>query len=436
VSLMKRKIYEDLLKWKNTESKIPLMVVGARQIGKTYIINEFCKKEFKKYIYINLLETPEIVSIFSRDINIMEKFKRMEIFLDTKIDIENTVIFFDEVQESEDIISALKFFCESEEKFKIICAGSLLGVKINRFKKSFPVGKVRILNMASMDFEEFLMANENFMLIDEIYNSYNKMMPIDNVLHNKLIELYKMYLCVGGMPEAVKDIINKKMNILEFNKNIASDIIISYLNDMNKYVVSNAESIKIEAIYKSIPTQLSNPSNKFQYSKLNKNARSRDYIEPLNWLISSSMIYKSNLIKNIQIPLKGFIDEKCFKLYLSDVGLLTSLLGVKYNDIILDNLEIYKGIITENYVATQFVSNKNDLYYWSSSNKAEIDFLLYNDDGIIPVEVKANKNIKSKSLNMYIEKFKPKYSIRISNKNFGFENGIKSVPLYATFCIK
>lgn len=433
---MKRKIYEDLLKWKNTESKIPLMVVGARQIGKTYIINEFCKKEFKKYIYINLLETPEIVSIFSRDINIMEKFKRMEIFLDTKIDIENTVIFFDEVQESEDIISALKFFCESEEKFKIICAGSLLGVKINRFKKSFPVGKVRILNMASMDFEEFLMANENFMLIDEIYNSYNKMMPIDNVLHNKLIELYKMYLCVGGMPEAVKDIINKKMNILEFNKNIASDIIISYLNDMNKYVVSNAESIKIEAIYKSIPTQLSNPSNKFQYSKLNKNARSRDYIEPLNWLISSSMIYKSNLIKNIQIPLKGFIDENCFKLYLSDVGLLTSLLGVKYNDIILDNLEIYKGIITENYVATQFVSNKNDLYYWSSSNKAEIDFLLYNDDGIIPVEVKANKNIKSKSLNIYIEKFKPKYSIRISNKNFGFENGIKSVPLYATFCIK
>lgn len=433
---MKRKIYEDLLKWKNTESKIPLMVVGARQIGKTYIINEFCKKEFKKYIYINLLETPEIVSIFSRDINVMEKFKRMEIFLDTKIDIENTVIFFDEVQESEDIISALKFFCESEEKFKIICAGSLLGVKINRFKKSFPVGKVRILNMASMDFEEFLMANENFMLIDEIYNSYNKMMPMDNVLHNKLIELYKMYLCVGGMPEAVKDIINKKMNILEFNKNIASDIIISYLNDMNKYVVSNAESIKIEAIYKSIPTQLSNPSNKFQYSKLNKNARSRDYIEPLNWLISSSMIYKSNLIKNIQIPLKGFIDENCFKLYLSDVGLLTSLLGVKYNDIILDNLEIYKGIITENYVATQFVSNKNDLYYWSSSNKAEIDFLLYNDDGIIPVEVKANKNIKSKSLNMYIEKFKPKYSIRISNKNFGFENGIKSVPLYATFCIK
>ncbi len=207
-------------------------------------------------------------------------------------------------------------------------------------------------------------------------------------------------------------------------------------NDMNKYVVSNAEPIKIEAIYKSILPQLSNPSNKFQYSKLNKNARSRDYIEPLNWLISSSMRYKSNLVKNIQIPLKGFIDENYFKLYLSDVGLLTSLLGVKYNDIILNNLEIYKGIITENYVATQFVSNKNDLYYWSSSNKAKIDFILYNDDGIIPVEVNANKNIKSKSLNMYIEKFKPKYSIRISNKNFGFENGIKSVPLYATFCIK
>lgn len=433
---MKRKIYEDLLKWKNTEIKTPLMVVGARQIGKTYIINEFCKKEFKKYIYINLLETPEIVKIFSENINVIEKFKRMQIFLDIQIDIENTIIFFDEIQESEDIISSLKFFCESSENFKIICAGSLLGVKINRFKKSFPVGKVRILNMAPMNFEEFLMANGNLMLIDEIYNSYNKMIPIDNVLHNKLIELYKLYLCVGGMPEAVKDIINKNMNILEFNKNIVSDIITSYLNDMNKYVISSAESVKIEAIYKSIPTQLSNPSNKFQYSKLNKNARSRDYIEPLNWLISSSMIYKSDLVKNIEIPLKGFVDETCFKLYLSDVGLLTSLLDVKYNDIILENLEIYKGIITENYVATQFISNKNNLYYWCSLNKAEIDFLLYNEDGIIPVEVKSNKNIKSKSLNVYIEKFKPKYSIRISNRNFGFENGIKSIPLYATFCIK
>lgn len=433
---MKRKIYEELLKWKKTEINLPLMVIGSRQIGKTYIINEFCKKEFKNYIYINLLETPEIVKIFSEDINIMDKFKRMQIYLNVQIDIENTIIFFDEVQESEDIISSLKFFCESNENFKIICAGSLLGVKINRFKKSFPVGKVRILNMVPMDFEEFLMATKNYMLIDEIYNSYNKMIPIDNVLHNKLIELYKLYLCVGGMPEAVKDIIKKDMNILEFNKNIVSDIITSYLNDMNKYVISKAESLKIESIYKSIPTQLSNPSNKFQYSKISKYARSRDYTNPLSWLISSSMIYKSDLVKNIEIPLKGFVDDSCFKLYLSDVGILTSLLDIKYNDIILDHLEIYKGIITENYVATQLVSNNNNLYYWCSSNKAEIDFLLYNDDGIIPIEVKANKNNKSRSLNIYREKFKPKYSIRVSNRNFGFENGIKAIPLYATFCIK
>ena len=231
---MKRKIYEDLLKWKNTESKIPLMVVGARQIGKTYIINEFCKKEFKKYIYINLLETPEIVSIFSRDINIMEKFKRMEIFLDTKIDIENTVIFFDEVQESEDIISALKFFCESEEKFKIICAGSLLGVKINRFKKSFPVGKVRILNMASMDFEEFLWAKGyDDSTVEDMLEHMRTLKPFNEVEMAVYSELFLDYCILGGMPAVVREFVEK--GTFEGSLEVQRQLIADYKEDIRKY---------------------------------------------------------------------------------------------------------------------------------------------------------------------------------------------------------
>ena len=204
---MERKIYQELLNWKNTNIKKPLMVIGARQIGKTYIINEFCKKEFKEYIYINLLEQAEIIKIFKEEINTAEKFNRMKIYLDKDINLENTIIFFDEVQESEEIISALKYFNESDEPFKIICAGSLLGVKLKRMHSSFPVGKVKMLNMYPMDFEEFLIANGSKSLVDEIKRCYQENNSMDSVLHKKALNLYRLYLCIGGMPEAVKNIL-------------------------------------------------------------------------------------------------------------------------------------------------------------------------------------------------------------------------------------
>ena len=229
---------------------------------------------------------------------------------------------------------------------------------------------------------------------------------------------------------------NVNQNIFDFDKDIIRNIIESYLNDMNQYIFNNTEKSKIEAIYKSIPSQLGNVSNKFQYSKINSNARSRDYESAMQWLISSTMIYKCNLLKSIQIPPKAYADEEYFKLYLSDVGLLTSLLEIQYNDILLDNSFLYKGNIAENYVAAQLVRNGLSLYYWKSNSDAEIDFILYNEDGLIPIEVKASDNITSKSLNSYMKQYNPKYSIRISSKNFGFENNIKSVPLYATFLIK
>ncbi len=289
--------------------------------------------------------------------------------------------------------------------------------------------------MYPMDFEEFLMANGSKGLIDEIIRCYKNNVEMDSVLHEKAMNLYRLYLCVGGMPESIKNFLNNDKDILKFDKSIIEDIIQSYLNDMNKYVQNKFESIKIESIYKSIPAQLGNQSNKFQYGKISSNTRKRDYETALDWLLSSTMAYKCLLLKKAEIPPLAFTDSDHFKLYLSDVGILINLLQVKYNDVILDRMLQYKGNIAENYVATQLLINGHTLIYWESGNQAEIDFVIYNEDGLIPVEVKANDNIGSKSLNIYMKRHEPKYAIRISAKNFGFKNNIKSVPLYATFCI-
>lgn len=385
-------------------------------------------------IYINLLNNKEIIEIFKENINTEEKIKKMELSLGHTIDYENTIIFFDEIQESEELISALKFFCERKVSYKIICAGSLLGVKINRFHSSFPVGKVRIINMYPINFEEFLWAMDYEIAIPEIKRCYQENVKMSDSIHEKLLNYYRMFLCVGGMPRMVLSL-KEIQKILEVDKSIASNIYKEYLMDMNKYVTNVTEGIKNETIYNSIPSQLANLSNKFQYGKINNNARKRDYETSLNWLISSKMVLRSNLVKKVEIPLKAYIDDDYFKLYLSDIGLLVSILEIRYDDIMLNKEFMYKGVLAENYVATELIHNYETLYYWKSENRAEIDFLINAKDGIIPIEVNAITNNNSKSLNLYMEKYKPSFAIRISSKNFGFENNIKSVPLYATFCI-
>ena len=433
---MKRKIYNELLKWKSTSNnRKPLLVLGVRQSGKTYIIDQFCKNEYENYAYVNLFENDNVIELYNSNLTSDEKFAQFKVLLNFDFEKENSILFIDEIQESEKLISELKYFCEKHNNVNIICAGSLLGVKLKRSKFSFPVGKVKMLNMYPMDFEEFLIANGSKSLVDEIKKCYIESTPMDLVLHEKALNLYRLYLCVGGMPEAVKNIIANEKDILKFDKTIIEDIYQSYLNDMNKYVSNKFEASKIEIIYKSIPSQLGNMSNKFQYGKISSNARKRDYETALNWLLSSTMIHKCSILKKPEIPPLGFIIDDHFKLYLSDVGILVNMLQVKYNDIILDNLLQYKGIIAENYVATQLVEKNIPLIYWESGNQAEVDFILYNDDGIIPVEVKANDNVGSQSLNVYMKRYQPKYAIRISTKNFGFSNNIKSIPLYATFCI-
>ena len=433
---MERKIYQELLEWKNTNIDKPLMVIGARQIGKTYIINEFCKREFEEYIYINLLEQADIVKIFKQEINTQEKFNRMKIYLDKDIDLEKTIIFFDEIQECEEIISALKYFNESSEPFKIICAGSLLGVKIKRMHSSFPVGKVKMINMYPMDFEEFLMANNSKPLIEEIKKSYKTNEPLDLILHKKTLDLYRLYLCVGGMPASINNILSVDKDIMNYNKKIIKNIINGYLSDMKKYVKDATETVRIENIYNSIPTQIGNKSNKFQYSKVRSGARSKNYETALQWLLASKLVNRTCLLRTPQNPPEAFKDEEIFKLYLSDVGILNSVLDIKFEDIILDKEFIYKGDIVENYVQQQLNVNFEHIYYWKNDNTAEVDFIIQNEDGLIPIEVKAGDSVKSKSLNLYMKQFKPKYGIKLCTKNFGYVNGLKTVPLYATFLIK
>lgn len=434
---MKRKIYNQLIEWKNNKINKPLLILGVRQCGKTYIINEFCQKEYKNYLKINLLERNDVVNLYKENINSEEKYKRLKAMINFDFDKENSILFIDEIQESEELISELKYFCEEHNNVRIICAGSLLGVKLKRLTKSFPVGKVYIKNMYPMDFEEYLIANDENLLIESIKECFVNNKPMLS-LHTKALKYYNSYLLTGGMPESVLNLININGDYIKYDKNIISNIIESYFDDMKKYIQTQTEALRIRALYESLPSQLSNSSHKFQYSKLNTGAKSRDYELPLDWLLSANMIQKVNCVKTIEKPLKGFEDSDTFKLFLSDIGILNNLLNISINDILNDNLKIYKGIITENYVANQLLANEIPLFYWKNKQNVEVDFLIETKDGIIPIEVKSSDNTQSKSLKIYNGLFNPPYAIRMSTKDFGYnsETKIKSVPLYATFLIK
>lgn len=434
---MKRKIYNQLIEWKNNKINKPLLILGVRQCGKTYIINEFCQNEYKNYLKINLLERNDVVNLYKENINSEEKYKRLKAMINFDFDKENSILFIDEIQESEELISELKYFCEEHNNVRIICAGSLLGVKLKRLTKSFPVGKVYIKNMYPMDFEEYLIANDENFLIESIKECFVNNKPMLS-LHTKALKYYNSYLLTGGMPESVLNLININGDYIKYDKNIISNIIESYFDDMKKYIQTQTEALRIRALYESLPSQLSNSSHKFQYSKLNTGAKSRDYELPLDWLLSANMVQKVNCVKTIEKPLKGFEDNDTFKLFLSDIGILNNLLNISINDILNDNLKIYKGVITENYVANQLLANKIPLFYWKNKQNVEVDFLIETKDGIIPIEVKSSDNTQSKSLKIYNTLFDPPYAIRMSTKDFGYnsETKIKSVPLYATFLIK
>lgn len=431
---MKRDFYDNLLEWKEKYIETPLMVIGARQVGKTYLIDKFCREEFKDYIYLNLIENPKIVDIFAARDNTSDKVKKMQSEIKREI-TEDTIIFIDEVQVSEDIISAMKYFAENEFPYKIIIAGSLLGVKLNRFRSSFPVGKVIIEYMYPMSFREFLFAINKGSFVSLISDCYKNNKEMASPFHEELLSDYRNYLCTGGMPRMVEDFILNGESLVNHTL-ILRNIIDSYIADMKMYTSSIYETNKIERIYNNIPSQIAKENKKFQFSKLDKNARFRDYETSFEWLLSSRLIIPCYYVNKFETPLKGYMDSDNFKLYLSDSGLFIELLGIVYSNVILDENFMFKGAIAENYVATELMKNNLNLFYYQKPQVMEVDFLIDTSKGVIPIEVKASDNIKSTSLNKFMKEYKKNFGIRISTKNFGFENNIKSVPLYAVFCIK
>lgn len=434
---MKRKIYDELLKWKEEKDALPLMVLGVRQCGKTHIINEFIENEFKNHITINLLQNTDILTLYKSSKSSLDKYKELKAFINCDLEQDDTILFIDEIQESEELISELKFFAEHLKKARIICAGSLLGVKLKREVKNFPVGKVKTLNMYPMSFDEYLMAIGKNDLIDLIRNSYDNDLPLSEGLHNMCLNHYKEYLVLGGMPMSIKEFIDNDMDYIKIDSSILSDLKNDYIDDFKKYVTNNSEILKITKVFNSMPSQLGNSANKFQYSKIENGARKKEYELAIEWLLAANIGIRVTKVTNGLKPLKGYEDCDYFKLYMSDIGILNNMLDISIVDYLKDDLSLYKGVITENYVLNELVKNNFIPYYWENDSKAEIDFIINYKNEVVPIEVKAGNNTMSKSLDIYMKKYDSKFAIRISSKNFGYNeiSKIKSVPLYAVFCI-
>ncbi|MBF0479402.1 MAG: ATP-binding protein [Candidatus Omnitrophica bacterium] len=432
---MKRKITSKLLEWKNSGSRKPLLMYGARQVGKTYVINEFGRSHYENIIYVNLETDLTLAADFNNDITPHHIINALEIFYQQKIVPEKTLIFFDEVQSCERALTSLKYFCENAPEYHIIAAGSLLGVAVNREKYSFPVGKVDLLHMYPLDMEEFLWALDRKPLSDEIRTCFADNKPLPNILHDTAIKLYKEYLIVGGMPAVINEYCQHHRLLDAVN--VQSLIVNTYIADMAKYATPS-ETTKIMASFQSIPAQLAKDNRKFQYKIVQRGGSASIFGASIDWLCAAGLVIKCNKVDHGKLPLAVQQDFSSFKLYMGDVGLLTFKSGMPAHNILttIETNNTFIGAITENYVASQLRVNWNDLYYWASAHTAEIDFVIQDQNKIVPIEVKASAHTKSRSLSVYKEKYKPDYVIRISTKNFGFENNIKSVPLYAVFCIE
>lgn len=430
---MERKIENTILNWKNSSKRMPLIIKGARQIGKTYTALMIGKKYYKNTVYFNMEDSQELVSIFEKDFDIERIITELSIRSGESIFKNETLIIFDEIQACERALLSLKYFCEKAPEYHIIAAGSLLGVALNREKYSFPVGKVDMITMYPMDFEEFLWALNQHDLADAIREHYqsNEMFS----LHDTAMMYYKTYLLVGGMPRAVLDYIETKdYNFVTASQKSLND---SYIADMAKYATPN-ETTKIMNAYNSIPAQLSKENKKFQYKVIKSGARAYEYETPIEWLNSSGVINKCVKIREGKMPLSVFVENESFKIYMADTGILCSKFSIPAKMILTETnaFDGFKGALTENYVAAALKTNGYDLYYWEANGKAELDFVIQSAEGdIIPVEVKAADNVRAKSLGVFMKKYDIQKAIRISSKNFGFENNIKSVPLYAVFAI-
>lgn len=430
---MKRKITQQLVEWKNSSARKPLILNGARQVGKTFILREFGRENYKNTVYVNLESNGTVASMFNDDISPSKLIKYLEAETGERILPNETLIILDEIQSCERAVTSLKYFCEEAPDYHIAAAGSLLGVAINRNQTSFPVGKVNVLRLYPLDFEEFLTATGNDLLIDEITECYTQMSPINEGLHQKALDLYHDYLIIGGMPEAVKAFIETNSYIDA--SLVQSSIIDSYTADMAKYA-SNSEAVKIRACYNSIPAQLAKDNKKFQYKVVQKGGSSSIFGASLEWLKQAGVILECQRVDQGTMPLPIYADQTSFKIYMSDVGLLVNKSQMSVNTIITGESNIFMGAVTENYIAQQLAAKNYPLYYWTVANsQAELDFVLQKNDKIYAIEVKKGEHVRSRSLSVFKQKYSPDYAIRFSQKNFGKTEEVISIPLYAAFLL-
>ncbi len=422
---MHRSLIYNLLQWKNSITRKPLILQGARQVGKTWLMKAFGEQEFKQVIYLNFESSERLKNMFLPDFDIERIITIIEIECNEIIDANNCLIIFDEIQEAPKGTTALKYFYENAPQYYIIAAGSLLGVSLQN--NSFPVGKVDFLHLYPLSFLEFLQNIGEQKLCIAIQKKEWHLLA---TFHEKLIAQLRLYYYIGGMPEVVLDYINNKN--VQTLRIIQQKLILGYENDFAKYA-PNTIVPKIRMVWNAVISQLAKENKKFIYGQIKKGARAKDFEEAINWLVNAGLLIKVNRTEKPTQPLNAYIDVDAFKLFFVDIGLLNAI-GNLDAKILLENNTIlteYKGALTEQYVCQQ-LKPKTALYYWTAEKAtAEIDFLIQHYNTIIPIEVKAEKNVKAKSLKVYIEKYSPIKAIRTSMHLFKEESWLTNVPLYA-----
>ncbi|NML19345.1 ATP-binding protein [Pseudoflavitalea sp. G-6-1-2] len=424
---MYRNEIKRLLAWKQSKGRKPMIIRGARQVGKTWLMKEF-GKTYKQSVYVNFESNTTLRSMFEEDFDIRRIITAIQIATNTQIDPANTLLIFDEIQEASGALTSLKYFHENAPEFNIVSAGSLLGVALNQ-QTSFPVGKVEFMDLYPLDFIEFLEAINEKPLAEIIKKQDWELVT---GFKSNLIDLLRQYYFIGGMPEVVQSFANEK----DFTKarTIQQRILYSYEQDFSKHAPASVVP-RIRMLWNAVPSQLAKENRKFIYGAIKQGARAKDYEIAMSWLLDCGLIHKVNNISKPAIPLKAYEDISAFKLYLVDVGLLGAMTDLDPKTLLEGNavFEEFKGAITEQYVLQQLKANNvNSVYYWSPDNaRSEIDFIIQFDGKIIPVEVKASENLRARSLRVYHEKYSPAISIRTSMSDYRQEEWLCNIPLYA-----
>ncbi len=425
---MYRYALEELLKWKDRPNRKPLIIKGARQVGKTWLMKEFGKVAYKDVIYINFDSNKQLENLFDDDLDPKRLIFGLEIYTGKKITPEDTLLIFDEVQEVPRALSSLKYFYEDAPEYHIICAGSLLGIALHN-GTSFPVGKVDFFNLYPLSFEEFLLAMDKKPLVEILKQADWKMVTNFKSMY---IDLLKQYYFIGGMPEVVSYF--AQTGDIQEVRHLQQRILEAYEQDFSKHAPNDIVP-KIRMVWNVIPSQLAKENKKFVYGVIREGARAKDFETAIMWLNDCGLVHKVSRISIPNLPLKAYEDLKVFKLYILDVGLLTCMAGIKQS-ILLDGNDLFKefkGALTEQYVLQQLVTSSEwKLYYYTNErSSAEIDFVLDNGESIIPIEVKAEQNLKAKSLQVYCNKYNPKKAVRTSMADYKQENWLINIPLYA-----